>query len=178
MGSEIKEWNNYLKFDFNIEIAKNCTTEYIMGCDSHDVLLLGHPVEIVDKFKSFDCDLLFNSEVFFYPDYNEPVLQNWKEFEISVAQTKHCFLNSGSWIGKRDFCEEFFSQCQKVRVHDLFDCEPYRALRKSYIGCDQSSVHHVWPRFHPKVQLDYRCEIFINVANLPSEDVSFHPSFL
>ena len=50
--------------------------------------------------------------------------------------------------------------------------------RKSYFGCDQSSVHHVWPQFYPRVQLDYKCEIFINVANLPPKDVCFYPRLL
>ena len=178
LGSDIKEWNNYLKFDFNVEIADNCKTEFLMGCDSHDVIMLGSPKEIVSKFKTFNCDLLFNSEKFFYPNYDEKILQRWKRFEVSVAQTELCFLNSGAWIGKTDFCKKFFSECQKIRVHDLFDCEPYPALRKSYIGCDQSSVHHVWPQFYPRVQLDYKCEIFINVANLPPKDVCFYPRLL
>jgi len=163
-GKDQVEWLNYNKFVYNIEVAETCNTKYIMGCDSHDVLMIGDTSEIVNRFEDMNCKLLFNCEKNFYPNFNESVLQNWKQFEEGIAQSHYKFLNAGAWIGETDFCIDFFRRANQIRVCDLFDCEPYRYLKRSSIGCDQSSLHHIFPEFYPNVMLDYRCQIFLNIS--------------
>lgn len=175
-GQNDNPWSNYNKFKYNIQIARECGTKYLMGCDSHDVLFIGDPCEVVDRFSRMDCRLLFNCEKFFYPNFPEPTLQRWRSFEMSVGQRPYQFLNAGMWIGETDFCQEFFQHADAVRVYDLFDCEPYEFLRKSSIGCDQSSLHHIFPHFHPRVSLDYRCEVFLNISNARKDELTWmHP---
>lgn len=178
LGSQIVQWSNYYKLSLTLDALKTINTEFVMGCDSHDVIICGSPKRIVEQFRCFTCDLLFNSEKYFYPDFDEPVIQRWKLFEFSVGKGKFRYLNSGAWIGRREFCLEFFTEANKVRVYDLFDCERYQFLRSSSIGCDQSSIHHIFSKFFPKVQLDYDCVIFQNIANINKNDISIVPKFL
>lgn len=168
-GKDQTKWLNYNKFIYNIEVAESCGTKYLMGCDSHDVLMIGDTYEIVRRFEEMDCKLLFNCEKNFYPNFNEPVLQGWKRYEDQVSQSHYKFLNAGAWIGETSFCIDFFRRADQIRVYNLFDCEPYEYLKQSSIGCDQSSLHHVFPEFYPEVMLDYGCCIFLNIS-LPHED--------
>jgi hypothetical protein len=168
-GSSDVTWSNYNKFKYNIEVAKTCGTKYLMGCDSHDVILTGDPIEIVKRFEQMECKMLFNCEKHFYPNLSEPILQGWKSFQKKVSESKYQFLNAGIWIGETNFCLEFFQRANQIRVYDLFDCEPYEYLKESSIGCDQSSLHHIFSEYYPEVMLDYGCEIFFNIS-LPEED--------
>lgn len=178
-GKEIEKWNNYLKFKYNIEAASDTSCEYIMGCDSHDVLLLGSPSLILEKFKEKKCKLLFNCEKHFYPDLNEEVIQNWKSYQYKLSGNNvFKYLNSGVWIGERLFVKKFFEYCSGVFVYNLLDCSNYEFLKKDSIGCDQSTVHDAFMKFYPDVKLNYEADIFLNISNFKKEDISFIHKFL
>lgn len=179
MGSDIKAWSNYYKFDLNLKAIEECQTPYIMGCDSHDVVLIREPSNIVDVFENKGCDLMFNAECLFYPSFvHEPVIGGWRAFQRNLTTSKFAFLNAGVWIGKTEFCKEFFSRAQSIKIYDLMDCEPYEFLRRSSIGCDQSSLHCLFREFHPRVQLDYNTEAFFNIANIDPQDITLNISML
>ena len=40
-----------------------------MALDCFDVIVLRDPYEAMEKFKTMDCDMLFNGEKNYYPDY-------------------------------------------------------------------------------------------------------------
>lgn len=176
-GREVVAWNNYLKFAFNIQACRETRAKYVMGCDAHDVILLSSPDEILERFLSFNCKLLFNAERYFYPNVPEPIAQEWRQFE-EQHYSGFPYLNAGIWIGERDFVLDFFSACDKVRVHDLFDCSNYRALRSDFIGCDQSSIHATFPKFWPDIQIDSQAELFLNIANLDADSLEYQQRLL
>jgi hypothetical protein len=176
-GKEVTAWSNYLKFTFNIQACRETKAQYVMGCDAHDVILLSSPEDILEGFLQFNCKMLFNAERYFYPNIPEPVVQEWKQYE-EQRYGGFPYLNAGVWIGETEFVKEFFSECNKVRVHDLFDCSNYRALRKDFIGCDQSSIHATFPKFWPDVQLDSQADLFLNIANLGVECLEYQGSLL
>jgi hypothetical protein len=174
LGKDLTIWNNLQKFKLNLEAFNLQTTPYYMGLDAHDVLLLGEIDYIVEKFESLNCDLLFNSESFFYPDFPINYYQNNKFFQQSKSNSKYRYLNSGAWIGRRDFCMKFFAECQKIRIWEMFDCSQYLKL----FNCDQSVVHSMFQKYYPKVKLDYNCEVFFNIANISEHELSFHNKIL
>ena len=168
LGKDINIWNNLNKFTLNLEAIQNSNKKYIMGLDANDVLVVRDPKFIVDEFEKNDCELMFNAESFFYPNFMDIryYLEN-KKFQDSIGKTKYRFLNSGSWIGKRDFCLKFFEDCSNIRIWEMFDCTG----RMKLFNCDQSVVHSVFKKYYPKVQLDYFCKIFFNIALINPNEI-------
>lgn len=167
-GKEVTVWNNLQKFILNLKVLHDYDTKYFMGLDAHDVLMLGDPAEIVRRFEKLDCDLLFNAETYFYPDFSIDYYQENKAFQTSIARGKYRYLNSGSWIGRREFCTAFFEECVGIRVWEMFDCTGYLKL----YNCDQSVVHGVFKKHYPRVKLDYDCKVFFNMAKIDPGEVS------
>jgi len=167
-GRDRVVWNNLMKFRFNLEVIDQVKTEYVMGLDSHDVLFLGKPKDVVDRFSTMDCSMLFNAETRFYPDLRVDYYQKNKVFQQSISQSKFCYLNAGAWIGRREFCREFWQSCREVKFWEMVDCSDPPKL----YSCDQSVIHGVFNKYHPKVTLDYHCNIFLNVSFVSDDDVS------
>ena len=170
LGKHLVTWNNLQKFYLNIDCLNRNKNEYFMGLDSHDVLLIGEPTEIVEAFEEFDCEMVFNSETYFYPNLPIPYYQENKQFQDLIANSKkYRYLNSGAWIGKREFCLDFFNDCSKIRIWELFDCTNCLKL----FNCDQSVVHSMFAKYHPSVILDYDCKIFNNISRISNEEISY-----
>lgn len=169
MGKEVTVWNNLQKFNLNLDAIKYSNCKYAMGLDAHDVLFIGDPAEAVRRFEETDCDLLFNCETNFYPDFPIDYYVENKAFQTKVGKGKYRYLNSGSWIGKSEFCKEFFEECRKVRLWEMFDCTG----RLNLYNCDQSVVHSIFKKYHPRVQLDYSCRIFFNISLIDRSEIGF-----
>jgi hypothetical protein len=167
-GKDRVVWNNLMKFRFNLEVIDQVETEYVMGLDAHDVVFLGKPKDAVDRFSKMDCSMLFNAETKFYPDIPHPYYQENKKYQESIAQSKFCYLNAGAWIGRREFCREFWQACRDVRFWEIVDCSNPPKL----YSCDQSVIHAVFNKYWPNVMLDYWCSIFLNVSFVSADDVS------
>ena len=68
LGKGVTHWKNSYKINLTAKIIDSIQTPYVMGLDSYDILILRNPLESVEKFKTMNCDLLFNGERLFYPD--------------------------------------------------------------------------------------------------------------
>lgn len=168
LGKDIEIWNNFKKFSLNIEALKQITTEYVIGLDSHDVLFLGEPESIVNTFQDMGCDMLFNSETYFYPNWTPVYFKECKDFEDRISSgNKYRYLNSGAWIGKSEFSRKFFEYCSHIRLWEMFDCTGHLKV----FNCDQSVVHGALKYFYPRVQLDYGCRIFNNIALIDPKEI-------
>jgi len=169
-GEGIKKWNNLMKFGLTLEAISSSDSEYFMGLDSHDVIFAGEPSEALSRFKSLGCELLFNGEMRFYPDMPIGYYQKNKAFQDHVGKSSiFKYLNSGAWIGKRDFCLTFFKECMDIKVWEIFDCSGQEKL----YSCDQSAVHEMFRKHSPKVKIDYGSEVFCNMAFFKECDISF-----
>ena len=141
-------WSGQLKLESTAKALQQVTTDYVIGLDSGDVLLVNHPDCIVERFRQhFACELLFNatgSECW-------PAAPEFIMFESSLPGASwsqgRCWLNAGAWVGRIEFCREYFSALATGPPHPLFDD-------------DQSAVKQSWPHWYPRVQIDYRSEIF------------------
>lgn len=145
---EGRPWSGQLKLQSTAEALEQITTEFVIGLDSGDVLLVDHPDRIVERFRThFTCDLLFNatgSEC--WPASPDFIMFESSRPGASRSQGR-CWLNAGAWIGRTDFCRKYFAQLAAGPNHPLFDD-------------DQSAVKHSWPRWYPRIQIDYQSEIF------------------
>lgn len=169
-GEGIKTWNNLMKFRLTLEAISSSDSEYFMGLDSHDVIFVGEPSEALSRFKSLGCELLFNGEMRFYPDLPIEYYQKNKAFQDHIGKSSiFRYLNSGAWIGKRDFCLAFFKECMDIKVWEIFDC----SRQEKFYNCDQSAVHEMFRKYNPKVKIDYGSEVFCNMAFFKECDISF-----
>ena len=151
-GQGIEKWiNSKHKPLLTRDALKTIETEYVMGIDSRDAIVINNPAIILNQFKQeFPCDLVFSADRLNWPNVKE-----FKKFEESIPEAGESdfrFLNSGAWIGKVDFCTEFFS----VAV----ETPPVSSAK----AADQGVLKQLFPRYYPRVQLDYKCRMFQNIG--------------
>ncbi|MEZ4714972.1 MAG: hypothetical protein R2851_02605 [Caldilineaceae bacterium] len=89
------------------------TTEFVLGIDSRDALLLGDPAELVARFvDEYDCRLLFAADL-----VNWPTLARFDAFESSLPPAqgnRFRYFNGGMWIGRTAYCRRFFAEATRV----------------------------------------------------------------
>lgn len=167
VGREYPEWNNLRKFDLVAEFCTKTTAEYVIGLDSFDVVFFGDPNRCLDRFLGMGLDLVFNAELVFYPKWPFAYYQEAELYQRQVSPGPFCFLNSGAWMGRREFCREFFSICSTIKLWTLYDMTAFPLVK----NCDQSAIHGVARRFPGRVGVDHGCQIFQNVAKTTNEVV-------
>lgn len=141
-------WQNIQKLNMTVEGLKHVTTPYVIGADSGDVIFLDNPQLAVERFRQdFACDLLFNAT----GSRCWPELPEFVTFQSSLplaayAHNRH-WLNAGLFIGKTDFCRDYFASLVQEPPLPVFDD-------------DQSMIMHTWPKWYPRVQIDYFSQLF------------------
>lgn len=182
LGKNVSHWRNTDKITSALEIIDSVKTPYIMALDSFDLIVLRDPYEAVEKFKTMNCDMLFNGEKNYYPDYgltatgNYAITDKWKKFEKSIAESEWKFLNSGASIAKTSFYKEVLLQGR--RRYEIMEnnrqslplppdpvyqqCPDYKIS-----DSDQLIFHWLHHDFYPRIKMDYRMEIFFNTVHTP-----------
>jgi predicted O-methyltransferase YrrM len=149
LGRGLTPWQNIAKFRLTAEALERVTTPFVMGVDSCDAVVVGDPAVLTQGFRQhFACDLLFNAT----GSRCWPELPEFVAFESSlplagIARGRH-WLNSGVFIGRTDFCRDFFRQMAAETP----------VARYEY--SDQAVIKQAWPRWYPRVQIDYQCLLF------------------
>lgn len=216
LGKRISSWKNVYKIKLLNDLLPNIQTKYIMGFDSCDILLVESPKEIVRRFEKFNCDLLFNAELNFFPPCHyfaisrasSPVIKRviqifqfilgewniwrienllkryvlrytesrnfisseWEEFAAGLSGSPWKFLNGGAWVGKTDYCKEFFGKAVKKDVNGLImnGLLPHKKkwLAGDIMESEQIILHWLFRESYPRVQLDYNNDIFMNLLHV------------
>jgi hypothetical protein len=178
LGKGIKKWKNISKLRLIGDALANIKTKYVMGLDSYDVMLLGNPREVVKRFKDFSCGMLFNAGVKFYPSchrFEEAgecfITRDWEEFQAKLSDSYWKYLNGGVWIGKTTFCRRFFADCLSRKPEELVSLGRLPLKRGAHYqkvaDSEQVVLNWAFRDYFPQVQLDYNCEIFLNLNNVP-----------
>jgi hypothetical protein len=152
LGRGVRDWvNSRDKPRLTAAALDSVETKYVMGVDSRDAIVLGDPREIVARFeRRFSCEMLYSAD-----RLNWPNLDEFKRFEESVpeaAVSDFRFLNGGMWIGRTPFCREFFAAA--------LERQPVSSAPDS----EQGILKQLFPVYYPRVQLDYRCQLFQNLG--------------
>lgn len=169
IGKNNINWKNKNKIKFTIEILESIKTKYVLAMDCYDVLIFDSPKKILKKFLKLNCDMLLNCEKNFWPDCGYGATEDWKNFERKLTNSNFCYLNSGVWIAKKEYCKKFLEMCL-IGIEDLIELNLMpKKLWHSYAGdSDQVVMHRVWfDNFKNlnKLKLDYNNFIFFNAAN-------------
>jgi len=143
-------------------------TEYILFADSHDVLVLDLD-PIIDRFNKVGCEMLFNSEPFFWPtraDYSRVEVSNPRPtvmpavFDPTLEDRLgrdhvHRYLNSGVWIARKEFLNWLLPKYLESPLNDLRFWHSGRIQSQ-----DQIHYRHAFQQYHNKIGLDYTAELF------------------
>jgi len=180
LGKNIRNWRNINKITSALEVIDSIKTPYIMALDCFDVIVLRDPYEAVEKFKAMDCDMLFNGEKFFYPDYGlmatgyYSITDKWKSFEATIEKSVWKYLNSGALLAKTEFYKEFLINCLQ-RYYTLNEHResfplPKDPFYKKYpdyniSDSDQLIAHWMHYDYYPKIKIDYQMKIFFNTMD-------------
>tara|TARA_B110000208_G_C11800352_1_gene441792 strand:+ start:301 stop:2442 length:2142 start_codon:yes stop_codon:yes gene_type:complete len=135
----------------------------ILFTDSYDVVLSDNPYNIVNKFKTFDCDILFSAEPLLWPDNSLD--------KYFTSDKKYKYLNSGGFMGSiRNIKElinnevlngsddQLYYQLQYINNKSInikldFNCDIFQTLsaRFSDIKLDNSRLKNTHTDTHPSI---------------------------
>jgi len=188
LGKNIRNWRNINKITSALEVIDSIKTPYIMALDCFDVIVLRDPYEAVEKFKAMDCDMLFNGEKFFYPDYGlmatgyYSITDKWKNFEANIEKSAWKYLNSGALLAKTEFYKEFLMNClqryntlNEERESFPLPKDPFYKKYPVYkiSDSDQLIAHWMHYDYYPKIKIDYQMKIFFNTMDTAIDDKVF-----
>ena len=107
-------------------------------------IVIGDPKEIVNLFLKFNCDMLFESTIWFPSDL--PELKCFEDNIKEVRYSRFKYLNAGFFIGRTNFVIEFLEEAAKYTD---------RQLTKDVIDLDQAIFILLHKKYYPKVKIDY-----------------------
>ena len=158
LGTTLQSWRNCYKVYLNADALQRIDTPYVMALDADDILMLQPLHEILERFRWFECDMVFGSERQSWPD-----VKSIERFERSIAQSPYCHLNSGAWIGRTEACARLFKDAMDEDLDDILAAK--RTMLTMYD--DQGLTRKAFRRHHPAAQLDYQCRIFQALFRVP-----------
>lgn len=122
---EDRQWENVLKLDGYRRALAGINTEYVLGLDGMDVLMMGSPASMLRIYQqraaAEGTRLLFNAESNPWP---EGMPCETLELSRAHGRLPFNFLNSGCWIGHSDHALRFYNlACDRgpVRQHKQSD---------------------------------------------------------
>ena len=120
LNDRFVKWNRYDKPKYILEGLIQSTTDYSLVLDGNDVLITQDLYNIIEDFKIFDCDILYNSTC-----YNSPKIILDDIDKSSMG--KYRYLNAGVCIGKTDKLIEFYLMVKHCIDEDFhhYDSEQY-----------------------------------------------------
>ena len=149
-GEGFSDWRNSRdKPKALSEVLHRVTTAYTLYADSRDAILVGDPGVLVNRFQAFGCELVFGADCMTWPP--DPAFRRFED-SIAPSDTVFRYLNGGVWIGRTQFCREFFETAERT------------APLASAPDSEQGILRRLLPRFYPRVRLDYHCEMFQNIG--------------
>jgi len=163
LGRRLPVWRNDMKLYLNVEALDQVASEYVMALDADDVLVVASARQMLETFRSFDCDIVFSAEKFCWP--RVPFLAT---FEEALAESAYRYLNSGAWIGRTEVCRRFYRDCLEEDNGDIVAVHSTAA-----VFCDdQGVIRKTFQRYYPAARLDHDCRLFQSLYEvLPGEEL-------
>ena len=146
-----------------------CETEYILCCDCDDVLVRGEPARAIEFLHAAGCEMLVSSTA--YARYRN--MPEVKARMIAIApddlrnrRGARIHLNAGVFVARAAFLKEYMEEAMTyVTENDvpsrlltnMSDAEVLARLPDfpRGIGSDQTIMRYLFPRFHPRMKIDY-----------------------
>jgi len=142
-------WNGYFdKIKYTKELIKDINdNDIVCFIDAYDVLSLSSELEIIKKFKDYNCELLMGSELNCYPECYKNL------YPKSNNMSNYNYVNSGGYIG------------YKYAIWNLMTAKTDNEIEQiCKNGTDQAYFKEYYiSNFSDKVKIDYGQKIFQNM---------------
>jgi hypothetical protein len=130
--------------------------EYVLATDASDVLLINSPTDIIERFSSYDAEIVFCNTV-----ANWPPNDTYNNFELSKYYSTpfHAHLSAGGYFGKKEFILKY--------LKEIIDAHNNQATWAFFNGRfdDQQSWRHLHQKYYPKLKIDNKSLIFKRFDN-------------
>lgn len=144
---------NRHKIDMTVDYLRRDGSDFVIGADATDVLIVSEISDLIEKFEAMKCDIIFNAEVRFWPRRHMEVYRRHEEGLAGVGPFK--YLNAGLWMGRRKQSLEFFSTCQKLRDWSLHPFSEQACVKRTHAEWGGKSI------------IDENCVLFQNLNSVP-----------
>jgi hypothetical protein len=174
----ITPWRHSWKIKAIAEYLRTrCATEYVLYVDANDAVLTGDPARFVPLLKEYDCDLLFSSTHYKGGYECMPEIKRWADQRCREAGFERSYLNTGVFLGRREFTREVFEAATVyVDAEDLTPEEFTKRRAKGQlcktlpefpknVGADQVIISYLEPRFYPRLKVDYSGKLAIRARS-------------
>jgi hypothetical protein len=166
-----------MKTTLTLQAIKAIETEFLIGVDALDAVFVQHPNIAIERFQEMKCHMLLNGERTFSPSSQHPTIQKYRQYEESISPEPCLYLNMGAWIGKTQFCQEFFEAGRRSQLPDLTETDTKNA-KWVVSESEQALMHYVFVHMHPQAQIDYECCIFQGLCHESSATLDCGPLLL
>lgn len=139
-----EEWKNPTKIMAIVETLKKIDTEYVLILDGADTCILNDlDNDFIKHFKEFNCDILFNSQVFPFP--------------LNQLKGNNDYLNAGVCLGEKESLLKFYSECLN-HIEDVY-------LLRNGSPSEQYIIKKVVGYIDLKVKVDIENKLFTYNSN-------------
>jgi predicted nucleic acid-binding Zn finger protein len=160
LGRGIKDWKNKYKLLLALNYLRSSSRKYVLSLDSSDVLVLGDVGRVLDYFVECGYRMLFNAEAGLFGA--GPIASVWREHQESLYRPPFCHLNSGVWIGEREYVISFLERCCELSVGEMVLSGQ---LNENFMDSEQVRVHTVFGT-SPEAGIDDGCEVFQTILGM------------
>jgi hypothetical protein len=153
-----EKWNGYVDKIIAIKnVIENLKDDDIVCfIDAYDVLVNNTYLEILDRFKSCNCEVLLGAELNCYPDIYINRFPN--------TTTKYKYINSGGYIGYKRAIQKIFEWKSMEEIYNI--CRN---------GGDQTYfIEYYLNNMNENIKLDDRCIIFQNMHLVSWKEFTFN----
>lgn len=136
-------WKRTNKIYYVLQALKETEKEYSLILDGSDVVILSDLTNIIDIFKEYDKNIVYNSTIWMYPHIIIDNVENRGQYG------EYCYLNAGCCIGKTKDLINFYDYAWKIIKNTYITCDSEQYyIRKAFNNCQNT------------VFFDYDCKIF------------------
>lgn len=157
LGKEVEKWTNPHKIELLKDYLPFVKTEFVLVLDCCDVVISSDLSNIINDFKTFNCNVLYNASSVIYP-----AEKHYSAIEETICDDFFNHLNSGCFIGYKDYCLDLYTEAHK------FEDE----ITKEHHYSDQIRLKALYVKRYPEIKIDSKSKIFqlFHWKNMKSED--------
>lgn len=142
-----------------------CKADHIILPDAYDVVFQDSPDEIIEKFKSFNCDFLAGAEENCFPEAGMAC-------DFPYTESPYKYLNSGAIISTPDAILQVLRSMDPESIEDDHRKEDGTMHEPN----DQYYYQLEFIKQPVNMKLDYNCFIVQNLCNVQESDLIFDTS--
>jgi hypothetical protein len=164
------EWRHAFKVSLLDQWLPQCKTEYVLAFDADDVLVFSDPAEMLRRFRSYDCQILFTTEPYDWPPHRDDLRAFEQEVINQPSGAKQGFygvpfegryINSGGFIAHRDYLAKCAAELMPELWEPTSDCWARIPWDKAHRAFDdQLAWRMMHKKYYPDIRADDKSLIF------------------